>query len=219
MGLNDRTEVCFAGGYFEDIVLYLMSIVRNLKKKVVVIDHTCARRVYPLIPHISGIEPVDKVIDYRGVGYTFGNNCGQEKATVIKEADCIFRLYDISGYSAGKDPCIIITDESRRNIELIETLGLKNECMIVVREYTGVISKRIEMIAEQYSCNRIYALPGNIKDRKNAVLAEYNEKYGFTSVSGEMEKLLYEVIRFILPAESPKAVKKAYRTASKGVLV
>ena len=205
MGLKSRKEISFVGGYFEDIVLYLIRIAKCLNKKTIVVDHTTAHRFYPLVPHIRGVEPVDKVMDYRGVGYTFGSCSEKEKSRDMNEADCIFRLYDISGYQGENDPCILVTDESKRNIDIMETLSLKKESMIIIREYTGAVSKRIETIADSFNCNRVFALPVNIKDRKNAVMAEHNDMYCFTSVSKEMEKLLYEIAAFIFPEEMTKA--------------
>jgi len=219
MGLNEKRKISIVGGHFEDIVLYLIRIIQNLGYKTVVCDHTCGHRIYPLIPHLQGIEPSDTVLDYRGIGYTFGNGDRQGKSAELESSDCIVRLYDISGYVSEDEPCIFITDESKRNLDLLNTLDIKGESMMIVKDYTGIGAKRTGLIAEKFNCRKVFAIPYNIKDRKNAVKTEYSDIYRFDSVSGEMEKLLHETVLFIFPETDGKALKKAYSRASKGGIV
>ena len=218
MGLNENITIDFAGGYFEDIVLYLMRISQNLGYKTMIVDNTINHRFYPLVSHINGIDPIDSVIDHRGVGYTYGNGLNKEKSDELGSCDCIYKLYDIRGYVPDGGKCIFITDESKRFLDILESFKNRQESMLIIRDYTGVVQNKLDMIAENGGFGSVYALPISLKDRKAAVRSEHRDICRFSSVSKEMKALLLKLQTYIFPDKTEKELKKAFRSASKGVV-
>ena len=98
-------------------------------------------------------------------------------------------------------------------------MDIKGENMLIIKDYTGIAAKRTGLIADKFNCGKVFAVPYNIRDRRNALRTEYSDIYRFDSVSGEMEKLLCETVLFIYPETDGKALKKAYARASKGGIV
>lgn len=216
MGLNDKRMLYIAGGDFTDIVLYLVRILVCLGKKTIIFDHSFGHRLYPSIPHIEGIEPVEEIIDYRGVGYTFGTGEKKESREEIREADVIIKIFEINKFLPEDEPCLIISDESRGYLELLETMRLGERSMVIVRNYTGAIKRRLEKTAEVSCKGNVFCLPVSSDDIKNGIRAQYNDVYTFTGISERLKKLLVEITGFIFPDIDVKKIRKAYQAAEKG---
>ena len=218
MGLTEKRIISIAGGYFEDIVLYLTRVLKFMDLNTVIADYSSNHRLYTSIPKIKGIEPIGKVIDYRGVGYIFGTGGIGNGIEDVEMADVIIKLYDISGFIPDDNPCIIISDESKRNLDLIETMKLKDNSMVVIRDYTGVIKEKLENTAQVSGCKNMTAVPFNLADKRNAVLAEHNDRFKFTGISSDMKNILLGMAEFICPEKDRKRIRKAYHMAEKGIM-
>ena len=217
MGLTEKRTVCIVGGYFEDIVLYISRVLKLMNLKTVIADYSHNHRMYTSIPKIKGIEPLGKVIDYSGVGYIFGTGGIGNGIEDVDGADMIIRLYDISGFIPDETPCIIISDESKRNLDLIETMKLKDHSMVIIRDYTGAIKARLEKMADILGCGSLTVIPVNCEDKKCAVLAEHNDRFRFNGISSDLKNVLFGIIEFVCPEIQKKIIKKAYHMAEKGV--
>ena len=159
----------------------------------------------------------------------------------VSEKTCIIELYDYEGMpkekslkvndqtSIGattdtstkcKHACgmirkmtVIVTDEHRWHLEALKSLREKPEgSILVLKDYSGAAAKSIDEITLSLNPEMVYALPFSDKDHKISILSENTRKRSTGSISTELRKILYELIKRILPDIDDKALKRAGKT-------
>lgn len=236
----------FAGGGYEDIVLYLTGILKHLNCKTLILDHTLDHVFYSCIPHLEGINPAENILDFGRAYYKIetlkkmsdlrtidtgtadpgtvdGKISGTGTVNDItidnrEEAgfELVIRLYDYSTFPEPGAMSVIVSDEHRVHAEALEKFRLEMGNVLILKNFTGVIKKQYENIAYRLGCEKVFALPFSEKDYRSFVYAGYYAKAGFSHISGELEQVLLELTGMILPEKSVKEIKKAYRAGKGG---
>lgn len=231
MGLENLKTVFFIGTGYEDILLYLIAVLKVLGLKALVRDCTEKHSFYSCIRHVGGIDPEIYVLDISGAYYEIKRGDGGYPSSETMENvnnpgpeyNVLFKLYDVETYKedaeTDAEPLIVaVTDERRRNIEAFENAWLKRCTVLIVRDYTGVKEKRINGLLEEMKCEEVYALPVSERDRKTRIKAEYSEKYTFTGISGELEGCVTGLVKLIAAGWDGKEIKRAIKIAKRGGL-
>ena len=215
-------EFNFAGGGYEDILLYLISILKHLDLKILIRDHTRDNTFYSCIPHIEGIDPTEEVLDIGKAFYTITDHAENDYRSCERNGgseesyDIFINLYDYLNFPTLKYISIIASDEHRIHAEALEKFRLETGNVLVIKNYTGAVKRQYENIAYRLGCEKVYALPFSEKDHRSRVLAEYHDRYGFSHISKELEQVLLELTGLFVPDRSPKEIRKAYRRAKGG---
>ena len=224
MGLNNKNTtkgICFTGIGYEDILLYMISILKELGKKPLITDFTQEHVFYSCIPHIDGIDPKKELLDIVNAYYAIADTKAAAQVMLLGKDNPSFKiaLQDLNTIVPESEYIIIVSDEHRIHIEALEQSveALKGwKSCLIIRNYTGVMKKRIERIASGISCERLYVLPVSEKDYRNAVMAEYMGNCRFTHISSDMQELLRELILGIFDELAQKEYRQAYKRGSKG---
>lgn len=221
MGLKNRKKVCFIGTGYEDMLLFVIPVLKVLGLKQLILDLTGDHRFYSCVPHVEGIDPEESILDLSGAGYAFLKDEGRKENREEAEYDTVFLLYDLSylkkGAAFNEDTFVIIsTDEQRMNIEMLEEAKLLRGDLLIVRNYTGAADKRLEGILKKISFDKVHAIPPSLLDLKTGIKAQYRIKYSFSSISGELSQSLMKIIGNIAGDFSEKEIWKAFKKAGKG---
>lgn len=211
------TEVNIVGRNFNDILLYLLSIIKQLDKNAIIRDMTRRHEFYSAIPRITGIDPQQEVIDYRGMGYTFGERNGRNPS-IDCEYDICFRLYDEDMLPENKGYVLVVTDESKSTADCLENLVFEGfiRSFFLIKNYTGIYKKQFEDFIKHTRFQKIYTIPININDAKMSVLAEYRDEVVFDGISGYLKEALAEIISVIFTDLSAKQIQRVLKQAMKG---
>ena len=229
MGLGKKC-LNVTGSDYEDIILYLAAVISAAGKKLLIEDMTRKQDFYYCIPHIEGIDPADCILDYMDNGYTVRNekhfettlgeqteNEGDPAATKGNNGYAVtIRLQDTDCFTSDECPTLYVSDEKAYN--LMRLSGLKEDpgSILVIKDYTGAVKKKIEYLAEKLKCDRIYTLTPNIPDKKSETLATHNDRYKFNRISPQLRSLILDIFDILLPDIPQKESKHAFKIASGG---
>lgn len=216
-------DISIVGKNYNDTVLYLAEIIKRLEKKPVIRDMTRKHEFYSAITRIDGIDPSVSVIDYHGIGYTFGERNGRIHDG---EEDYLqyIRLYDYDMLPPEGDNILIITNEEKCAADCLNSMFLNSRhssnttegarVLFMLKDYTGVIKGQFnELIAV---AERGYFIPYNIQNAKCAILAEYKAIFSFNRISNSYKDALRDIIAcFFSDIEERKRVM-AIKAAMKG---
>ncbi|MCR4625077.1 MAG: hypothetical protein K5795_03775 [Lachnospiraceae bacterium] len=208
MGLEKKV-LNVTGRDYEDIVLYLSAVLNAAGKKPLIEDMTRDHDLYYCISHIKGVDPAECILDYMGIGYETGILEPSEYFVII-------RLHDPDGFTPDGHPTLYVSDEKAYNLMQLVRLKEDPGSILVIKDYTGAVKKKIDSLAEQLKCDRIYTLVPNIPDKKSETLATHNDRYKFNRISPQLKSLISDILAILLPDIPQKDIKRAYKTASGG---
>ena len=208
MGLEKKV-LNVTGRDYEDIVLYLSAVLNAAGKKPLIEDMTRDHDLYYCISHIKGVDPAECILDYMGIGY---ETCILEP----NEYPVIIRLHDSDGFTPDRHPTLYVSDEKAYNLMRLVRLKEDPGSILVIKDYTGAVKKKIDSLAEQLKCDRIYTLVPNIPDKKSETLATHNDRYKFNRISPQLKSFISDILAILLPDIPQKDIKRAYKTASGG---
>lgn len=212
------TEINIVGKGYNDILLYLSAIIRCLDKKLLIRDMTRRHEFYSCIPQIQGLDPAEKVTDYRGTGYTFGERNGRNPQYDEPYEVC-FRLFDLDMSPSDGNPILFICDEQKSTVDSLEMLKFhQNQGILVIKNYTGTIKKQFDRLIEIMDIRKIYTVPLNSADIKYGILAEYRDEVSFSGISAPFKDMLCGIILDIFPDIKNRDIQKAMKNAMKGMV-
>ena len=210
-------KVNFAGGGYEDIVLYLAGILKHLDCKPLILDRTLDHAFYTCIPHMEGIDPSEDILDFGRAYYRIGDPAKMATEEITEAGfSPVITLYDYNHFPEPGDMSVIVSDEYRIHAEALERFRLEMGNVLILKSFTGVIKKQYENIAYRLGCEKVFALPYSEKDYRSFISASYRGKAVFSHISGELEQVLLELTGMILPDKTLKEIKKAYRAGKGG---
>ena len=244
MGLEKKV-LNVTGRDYEDIVLYLCAVISAAGEKLLIEDITKDHDFYYCIPHIEGIDPAEHILDYMGVGYVMEpepimnsdhttnatpgikaieETNGKGKGTITGETinaesnsyTISIRLHDPDTFTPNGYPTLYVSDEKAYNLVQLTRLKADPGSILVIKDYTGAVKKKIDSLAEQLKCDRVYTLMPNIPDKKSETLATHSDRYKFNRISPQLRTLIQDLLDSLLPDVSQKDLKHAYKTASGG---
>lgn len=218
--------ISIVGKNYNDTVLYLAEIIKCLDIKPIIRDMTRKHELYSSIPKVEGINPAEAVIDYHGIGYTFGERNGRKHDG---EEDYLqyIRLYDYDMRPPEDDNILIVTNEEKYAADCLNMLQyLENEKekagltrgkrIFLLKDYTGVIKDQFNSMLTNLGIEHSYCIPYSLQNAKCAVLAEYKAKFKFSGISNPYKDALRDIIDSFYGNIAEKKRAEALKQAMKG---
>ena len=205
------------GREYNDTVLYISAVFMRLGKNVLIRDMTRKHELYSAVPHIGGITPNEGIIDYRGLGYTFGERNGR-CAVYESDYNVLIRLYDADMDPENSDYTIYVSDELKSTADGIN----KQRCsasagsFLIIRNYTGTVRNQFEELITKNRIKKTYALLWSTSDARNSVNSEYRDAIRFDGISLQYKECLLEIIAEIFNEIPLKEIRDAFKSAMKG---
>jgi hypothetical protein len=216
--------IAFAGIDASDYMIYIAGILINLKKKVLLIDHsdTCALKT--TIPQPEGVNCSTDIISYRGLDFT----------TAEINRELLMSYDDIlisSGFHKPENDntfcnrIIFVTDPYRFNhlrlkeyAENCQLQGIEHRELIIKEMIESKITADIirDNIGICFSTESISVLYREDKDYYNALLCHTNHSFSFHRTTKQLKNYLIRETASLYPDLTVKQIKKACLRAGKG---
>ncbi len=207
MGLNTKT-ISFIGTGYEDIVIYLLTVLGELSVRTLVCDRSEKHVIYTYLPHIKGIDPEEEILDAGFAHYTYEKRTG--------EYDIVINLNDFEGETDTGSTVIVVTDEHKRHFEALENSTIKSGDVLIIRNYTGAVKGLYDEMIENIGFKEIFALTVSERDLKTEYLMGWGKKKGLSGISEQMEEVIKKLLTISACESTEKELKKAYKKAKRG---
>lgn len=212
----------FIGTPCYDILIYLSILLKNLNKKVLVIDDSVDQEVMNCIEKPLDLEGM---IHYNQVDYLGG---GMYSSELLKEYDIVLQLLSYSEIPEPKEEvqeAIIVTDTKRKNMEGAKNVIMGSGCskQLIIRD---ILDKKLgrDYFAKAYlgkengdsgvSKKDIYEVGFDEMDYCYRIRLEHEVFRRFYSLSADLKEILFQLASEL--GQMPmKRVKEAYRTSKR----
>lgn len=210
--------VGFIGIETYDIILYTAKLLYNLKKKVLIIDHSEAEALTYCIPIPDSLNPKLTKVNFCNIEFI------KDRSPLEFAEEYDFILIDF-GFSLRNKEFIhctrlfFVTDKQQHNISRLQSLKInQSETYLIIKD---VIQK--ENAAFLFENLREYSL--NLKDyfylyyddidKENMTSLQYNYDIKLKKLSGQFKSMLYQILSDIFGFDITE-VSQAYKNAKRG---
>lgn len=216
--------VRYFGIQYADIVLYTARTLTKLEKRVLIIDYTEERTILSMMPQIPEIDITKDILNYRDINYT----CTLPEDDVLNLFHVIFVLYghkeEVTEHiQFENDSCYIVTTQMPHEVlqvkELIKNLEKDKFSYIIRSVYDRT---RINEVKEYLGCkeiaqDKIRCFDYDYHDIFQLYYCQTRKSSKFSTISPGFKNFLMEHIKEIFPDTNFHMIKKAYKSAEKGV--
>lgn len=232
IAVKQEKVIGFLGIEKYEIILYLSRILKQLGKKVLVLDCSengaldagvCYFREQPAL--------YGELQEYRGIdylNYTLHDSAGREEYSVFRDIrkEYDFILMDF-GFRRGHplyhicDHCFLVSDQQRHNILRMKEAAL--ECQVpftvVIRD---ILACKVSldyftdfMDGNDFAQEMIF-LYRNEADTKRQIQCQYGQAVNFQKLSKETKEFLKQAVKRLLPDFTKAEIMKALKEAERG---
>lgn len=226
----DRKVIGFVGINKAEYLLYISRVLKNLGKKVLLIDCSENGALALSVPSPKGMTNV--TIDYRGVYFADHRSSRVEQSENDKDLDfhhmgydCILVDYGFDTLSEGLKFCdklICVTDQQIFNIDKLKDIRKVKDVSkaLVVRD---IVNHKIgpDYITEELSlhnleASEVFSVSLDEYDVSRRLDSQYDDKFIFKKLSKPLKMLIQELSAVICPDIPAKDIEVAYRKAERG---